>query len=174
MLVHWIRKTQNGYSVKTPQEFLQNISERYFIQNWSYLNLCNFSKEVSQITDWQTHKNFRIIWYKCTNIPGMPPKNFRKISHPEVEISLYLSIFSKKVRQLTDWQTYKKFRIIWNLSRNILVMSPKNFRKISHLEPNILNSLVNWSQTDRHTDKCKSRADPTRGGSAKNTLKQYK
>ena len=78
------------------------------------LYLYNFSKEVSQLTDWQTNKKFRIIWNKCTNIPGMPPKNFRKISHTELEISLYLSNFSKKVSQLTDWQTYKKFRIIWN------------------------------------------------------------
>ena len=51
-------------------------------------------------------------------------------------------------------------------------MSPTDFRKISHVEPKILNSLVNWSHTHRHThtqmDKCKSRADPTRCGSAKN------
>ena len=32
-------------------------------------------------------------------------------------------------------------------------MSPKDFRKISHLEPKILNSLVNWPQTDGQTDK---------------------
>ena len=64
--------------------------------------LCNFSKKVSQITDRQTYKKFRIIWNKCTNILGMPPKNFRKISDPELEISLYLSNFSKKVSQLTD------------------------------------------------------------------------
>jgi len=110
-------------------ECLQEISERYLIQNWSYLYLCNFSKEVSQITDWQTYKNFRIIWYKCTNIPGMPPKNFRKISHTELEISLYLSNFSKKVSQLTDWQTYKKFRIIWNKCTNIPGVPPKKFQK---------------------------------------------
>ena len=66
------------------------------------LYLCNFSKEVSKLTDRQTYKKFRIIWKKCTNIPGMPPKNFRKISHTEQEISLYLSNFSKKVSQLTD------------------------------------------------------------------------
>ena len=58
-------------------------------------------------------------------------------------------------------------------------MSPKDFRKISHLEPKILNSLVNWSHTHTHTrthtqtDKCKSRADPTRGGSAKNMFDRY-
>ena len=75
------------------------------------LYLSNFSKEVSQLTDWQTYKKFRIIWNKCTNIPGMPPKNFRKISHPELEISLYLSNFSKKVSQLTDWQTYTNLEL---------------------------------------------------------------
>ena len=66
------------------------------------LYLCNFSKEVSKLTDGQTYKKFRIIWKKCTNIPGMPPKNFRKISHTEQEISLYLSNFPKEVGQLTD------------------------------------------------------------------------
>ena len=35
----------------------------------------------------------------------MSPKKFRKISHPELEISLNLSNFSKKVSQLTDRQT---------------------------------------------------------------------
>ena len=46
-------------------------------------------------------------------------------------------------------------------------MSPKDFRKISHLEPKILNSLVNCGRTHgrthTRTDKCKSGADPTRG-----------
>ena len=32
-------------------------------------------------------------------------------------------------------------------------MSAKDFRKISHLEPKILNSLVNWSHTHRQTDR---------------------
>ena len=66
------------------------------------LYLYNFSKEVSQLTDSQTYKKFRIIWNWCRNIQGMPPKNFRKISHPELEISLQLSNFSKEVSQLTD------------------------------------------------------------------------
>ena len=35
----------------------------------------------------------------------MSPKNFRKISHSGLEISLYLSIFRKEVSQLTDTQT---------------------------------------------------------------------
>ena len=56
-------------------------------------------------------------------------------------------------------------------------MSLKDLRKISHPEPKILNSLVNCGRTHAHThahtDKCKSRADPTRGGSAKNLNKPY-
>ena len=32
-------------------------------------------------------------------------------------------------------------------------MSPEDFRKISHSEPKILNSLVNCTQTHRHTIK---------------------
>ena len=32
-------------------------------------------------------------------------------------------------------------------------MSPKDFRKIYHLEPKILNSLVNLSQTHAQTDR---------------------
>ena len=108
--------------------------------------LCNFSNEVSQITHLQTYKDFRIIWYKCKNIPGMPPKNFRKISHTELEISLYLSIFSKKVSQLTYWQTYRKFIIIWNKCTNIPGIPPKYFRKISHPKLEISLHLSNFSK----------------------------
>ena len=72
------------------------------------LYLSNLSKEVSQLTDWQTYKTFRIIWKKCTHIPGMPPNNFRRIYHTELEISLYLSNFSKRVSQQIYWQRYKK------------------------------------------------------------------
>ena len=47
----------------------------------------------------------------------------------------------------------------------------KNFRKIYNLEPKILNILINCWQTDTlthwHTHRCRSRADPTRDGSAK-------
>ena len=71
------------------------------------------------------------------NIPRMSPKNIRMISHPELEIYLYWSNFSKNVSQLTDWQTYKKFKMICKYSKNILGMSKKNFRKISHPEPKI-------------------------------------
>ena len=110
------------------------------------LYLSNFSKKVSQLTDWQTYKKFRIIWKWCNNIPGMSPKNFRKISHPELEISLDLSNFSKEVSQPTDWQTYKKFRIIWKLWNNIPGMSPKIFRKISHSGPEICLYLSNFSK----------------------------
>ena len=48
-------------------------------------------------------------------------------------------------------------------------MSPKDFRKISHPEQKISTvQLTDHRRTHAHTDKCKSRADPTRGGSAKN------
>ena len=122
------------------------------------LNLSNFSKEVSQLTYWQTYKKFRIIWNKCTNIPGMPPKNFRKISDPELEISLYLCNFSKKVSQITHWQTYKKFRTFWKKWTNIPGMSPKKFRKIFYSELEIFQYLCNFSKkvsqlTDWHTYK---------------------
>ena len=96
--------------------------------------LCNFSKEVSKLTDGQTYKKFRILWKKCTNIPGMTQENFRKVSLPELEISLYLYNFSKEVSKLTEWQTCMKFRAIWNKCTNIPGMPPKNFRKISHSE----------------------------------------
>ena len=50
-------------------------------------------------------------------------------------------------------------------------MSQEDIRKISHPEQKILTvQLTEDRRTDGHTDKCKSRADPTRGGSAKNLL----
>ena len=110
------------------------------------LHLSNFSKEVSQLTDWQTHKKFGIIWNKCINIPGMSPKFFRKIPHPKLEISRYLCYFSKKMSQITYWWTYKKFRIIWNKCTNIPGMPPKHFRKISHTELEISLYLSNFSK----------------------------
>ena len=64
----------------------------------------------------------------------MSPKNFRKVSHPELEISLYLSNFSKRVSKLIDWKTYKKFKIIWINWKNIRGKPPKIFRKISYPE----------------------------------------
>ena len=73
------------------------------------LYLSNFSKEVHQLTDWQTYKKFRIIWKWCNNIPGMSPKFFRKISHSGPEICLYLSNFSKEVSQLTGRQAATNF-----------------------------------------------------------------
>ena len=48
-------------------------------------------------------------------------------------------------------------------------MPPKDFRKIYHQKQNISTvQLTDDGHTDGHTDKYKSRADPTRGGSAKN------
>ena len=66
------------------------------------LNLSNFRKKVSQLTDWKTYKKFIIIWNLCTHILGMSPKPLRKMSHPELKISLHLSNFSKEAGQLTD------------------------------------------------------------------------
>ena len=75
------------------------------------LCLSNISKEITNtLTDIQ---KIRIIWIKRTNIAGKPPKKFRNISHPELEISLYWHNFIKEISQLTDWQTYQKFRMIW-------------------------------------------------------------
>ena len=117
-----------------------------------------FSKFVSRKMDWQTYKKILKIQKKCTNISGMCPQNVRDISHQEQEISLYLSNFSKEVSQTTDWQTCNNFRIICKKSKNILGMSPKNFRKISHSELEICLDMSNFSKevsqlTDRQTHK---------------------
>ena len=64
----------------------------------------------------------------------------------ELEKSLYLSNFSKEVCHLTDWQTYKKFRIISKWCNNIPGMCPKMFRKISHSGPEIWLYLSNFSK----------------------------
>ena len=109
----------------------KSLKTKYHVELDISLYWLNFSKEVSQLMDWQTYKKFVIIWKYCTNNSGMSQKNLRYISHTEQEIFLYLSNFSKKISQLTHWQTHKKFRIIWNLCTNIQGMSPKDFRKIS-------------------------------------------
>ena len=59
------------------------------------LYLSNFSKEISQLTDLQTYKQFSIIGKWCKNIQRMSPKHFRKISNPGQEIFLYWPNFSK-------------------------------------------------------------------------------
>ena len=110
------------------------------------LYFSNISKEVSQLTDWKTYKKFRFIWNQCTNIIGMSPKNFTKISHTELEISLYLSNFSKEVNKLSNWQTCKKFRNILKECTNLQVMSPKDFRKISNSDLDISLYLSNFSK----------------------------
>ena len=43
----------------------------------------NFSKVVGKLTDKQTYMKFRIFYN------GVPPKEIRKISHTEIDISLY-------------------------------------------------------------------------------------
>ena len=110
------------------------------------LYLSNFNKEVCQLTDWQTYKKFRIIWKWFNNISGMSPKIFRKTSHSGSEKCLYFYNFSKEVSQLTDWQTYKNFRIIWSWPANIPEMSPKKLKKISYPELEISQYLCNFSK----------------------------
>ena len=87
---------------KIPRMCLRNFRKISHPELEIFHYLYNFSSKVSQLTDRQTYKKFRIIWKQCTNIPGMSPKNFRKISHPELEISLNLCNFSKEAGQLTD------------------------------------------------------------------------
>ena len=68
--------------------------------------LAKFSKEVSQLTDWETYKKFRIICINCRFIPGRPPKIFRKTSHAKIEISLkYLILVSNSANQQADRHT---------------------------------------------------------------------
>ena len=110
------------------------------------LLLSNFSKDVIQLTDWQIYKEFVTIGKWCKNIQGLSPKIFRKVSHTELEISLYLSDFSKDVSQITDWHNYKKFRTIFNQCRNILETSSKDFRKIFHPELETSLQLSNFSK----------------------------
>ena len=52
-------------------------------------------------------------------------KKVRKMSHPELEISLYLFNFSKEVGKLAQ-----EILIYLELVYNITGMSPKNFSKI--------------------------------------------
>ena len=51
-----------GNGVQTSQECLEKLSERYLIQNrrYPYIGL-NFSKELSQLTDWQTYQNLNFL-----------------------------------------------------------------------------------------------------------------
>ena len=56
----------------------------------------NISKFAKQLTDLETYKKFVIIWKQCTNISGMSPNYFRKIFHPEQEISLKRLISVRK------------------------------------------------------------------------------
>ena len=79
-------------------------------------------------------------YQRCTNIPVISPKDSRKISHPELEISLYLCNFSKELSQLTDWQIYKKFRMIWKLCTNIPGMSQKNSER--HIIQHLINLYI--------------------------------
>ena len=129
-----------------PEMCPKNFRKIYHQEQDISVYLSNFHKEVSQQTDWQTYKKFRIFGNYCTNILGMFPKNFRNISQTELEIFLYLSNFSKKVSQQTDWQTYKKFNIIWNKCTNIPGRPHKNFWKISPPDMEISLYLSTFSK----------------------------
>ena len=98
----------------------------------------------------------------------MSPINVRNISHPELDISLHLSYFSKEVSPLTDWQTYMNFTSIWIYCTNTQGMSPKSFIQFHQEGRQILGVQVICPQTDIETDRPAPRGDPTRGGSPKN------
>ena len=87
----------------------------------------------------------------------MSPKNVSQISYPEQ----------------TDRHT-RDSKILETSVQTSQECLQKDFRKIYLLEPKILNSLVDCTQTDGrmdgHTDRTKCRADLTRGGSSKNNL----
>ena len=118
--------------------------------------LFNISKEVSQLTDWHTYKKIEKNWNKCRKILVMSPQNFKKIYHQELEIFLYMSNFHTEVSQLKDWETYKKFKIIWIKCKNIQGISPKNFRKMSHPELDISLHLSNFrNEVSQLTDRQK-------------------
>ena len=59
----------------------------------------------------------------------MSPKDSRKVYHPELEIPIYLSNFSKEIRQITDQHTYKKnhnyLELVYQHPRNV----SKEFQK---------------------------------------------
>ena len=72
----------------------------------------------------------------------MSPKNFIKISYQEQEISLYLSYFSKEVRQLTDRQT--DIQEIWfslNLNDCVQGCYMPNFGALASILTDIFNFL---------------------------------
>ena len=117
----------------------------------------NISKEVRQWTDWQTYKKSEIILNRCRNIQSMSPENLKKDSSSRTGDIQRKPNFSKEVRQWTDWQTYKKFEIPWNYCKNIPGVSPKDFRKISLPEPDILTS---WVSGDRRTHPPMKTAPP--------------
>ena len=105
------------------------------------------------MTNWKRYKRLRDrltgkqeiqnILEIVQNYPRNVSKKFRNINNSELEISLYISNFVRDVTQLTDCQTYQKFRINRNRHANIPEMSPNNFRKISHPEVEISLYLSN-------------------------------
>ena len=67
----------------------------------------NRYKRLTDIQEIQN--NFKIV----QKYPKNFSENFRNISYPELEIALYQPNFRKKVSQLTDRQTYKKFGFVY-------------------------------------------------------------
>ena len=75
----------------------------------------------------------------------MSPRNFRKISHPELELSLYLYNISKEVSQLirlTDLQEFQNYlELACQHTRNV-----KKNSEISHPEQDISLYMSNFSE----------------------------
>ena len=118
------------------------------------LNLSDFSKEVCQLPDWQTYTKFVIIWNQCTNISGISPKNFRKISHPGQEISLCRPHFSKEVSQLkTDRQTKicNYLEKVYNYLRNVSKKFQKDISSRTRYNPLFIFDKDVSKQTDWQT-----------------------
>merc|ERR1711954_465142 len=104
----------------------------------------------------------------------MSPKNFRKISYPELEISQYLCNFSKKVTQLTDIQEICNYlELVYKHPRNV----SKRFQKDSSSRTKDIkqfSQLLTHTQTDRQTDTRTSvnlELTPPEVGQLKNVLR---
>ena len=70
----------------SPKDFRQIYHQELELS----LYLCNFSEEVSKLTDLQMNKKFRTIWKYCIKVPRMCLRNFRKISDAELELSIFV------------------------------------------------------------------------------------
>ena len=79
---------------KMSKKFQKDISS-----GTGYFPLSKFGKEVSKQTDLETYKKFRIIWKKCTNITGMPPKILER---DLIQTLRYPYIYLISVRKLAN------------------------------------------------------------------------